>query len=98
MNARVNMNNIEKNHAGIIQALVEEFEKHRLPRLLRLKDKVDSGEAINDVDLEFLCKQLKDASLTMHLTVNYPELQEFCLRMAHLYKELCDEALENERM
>lgn len=98
MSTRVNMNNIEKNHAGIIQALVEEFEKHRLPRLLRLKDKVDSGEAINDVDLEFLCKQLKDASLTMHLTVNYPELQEFCLRMAHLYKELCDEALENERM
>ena len=96
MNAKVNINNIEKNHAGIIQALVEEFEKHRLPRLLRLKDKVDRGEAINDVDLEFLCKQLKDASLTMHLTVNYPELQEFCLRMAHLYKELCDEALENE--
>jgi hypothetical protein len=32
----------------------------------------------------------------MHMTVNYPELQEFCLSMSHLYKEICDEALDNE--
>ena len=87
---------IKKKHIGILQSLMQEFEQHRLPRLLRLKDKVDRGEAINDVDIQFLCKQIKDANLTMHLTVNYPELQEFCLQMAHLYKEICDEALENE--
>lgn len=87
---------IKKEHIGIIQSLVQEFEQHRLPRLFRLKDKVDSGEVINDVDLEFLCKELKDAGLAMHMTVNYPELKEYCLHMSHLYKEICDEALENE--
>jgi phosphotransferase system IIA component len=84
-------------HIGIIQTLMQEFEQHRLPRLFRLKDKVDNGEAINDVDLEYLCKEIKDAGLAMHMTVNYPELQNFCFQMAHLYKEICDEALENEK-
>ena len=86
----------KKRHTGILQSLMQEFEQHRLPRLLRLKDKVDRGETINEVDIEFLCRELKDASLTMHLTVVYPELQEFCLSMGHLCKEICDEALENE--
>jgi len=84
-------------HVGIIQSLVQEFEQHHLPRLLRLKDRLDSGEPINDVDLEFLCREIKDAGLAMHMTVNFPEIQEFCFQMAHLYKEICDEALENEK-
>ena len=63
---------------------------------LRLKDKVDRGEALNEIDIEFLCKEMKDANVTMHLTVIYPELQEFCLSMGHLCKEISDEALLNE--
>jgi hypothetical protein len=87
---------IHKQHIGIIQSLVQEFEQHRLPRLFRIKDKLDRGEAINDVDFECLCREIKDAGLAMHMTVNYPELQEFCLSMSHFYKEICDEALDNE--
>jgi len=84
-------------HAGIMQTLLLEFELHRLPRLLRLKDKVDSGVAINEVDFDFLCKEINDACVTKHLTVNFPELEEFCLQMGHLFKELCDKAVENEK-
>ncbi len=88
---------IKTRHTGILQSLMQEFEQHRLPRLLRLKDKVDRGEAISEIDIEFLCKEFKDANLMMHLTVIYPELQEFCLTMGHLCKEISDEALENEK-
>jgi hypothetical protein len=88
---------LQKQHIGIIQTLVQEFEQHRLPRLFRIKDKLDRGEVINDVDFEYLCKELKDAGLAMHLIVNYPELQDFCLSMSHLYKDICDEALDNEQ-
>ena len=97
MRATTNTIDIQTRHLGVIQSLLQEFELHRLPRLLRLKDKLDSGEAINDVDFEFLCKEIKDACLTKHLTVNYPELQNFCLHMGHLYKEICDKAVENEK-
>ena len=89
---------IKETHTGIIQTLLMEFEQHRLPRLLRLKDKVDRGEAVNDVDFDFLCKQVNDACISKHLTVNFPELQEFCLHMGHMYKELCDRAVENEKI
>jgi len=91
------MNNVEKNHIGIAQSLVQEFEQHRLPRMLRLKEKVDNGNVINDVDFDLLCTDIKDANLAMHMMVNYPELQEFCLQMAHLYKEICDQAVANEK-
>ena len=88
---------IKLEHIGVMHSLLQEFERHRLPRLLRLKDKVDNGEAINDVDFEFLCKEINDACITKHLTVTYPELEEFCLQLGHLYKELCDKAVENEK-
>ncbi len=91
------MNNIEKKHAGIIQALVEEFEKHRLPTLLKIKDEVDSGKSISDGDIEFLDKVIDDANRTMHMTANHPELREFCLHVVHLYKEISVKALENEK-
>lgn len=90
------LTNLERNHLGVTQTLIQEFERHRLPRLLRLKAKMDSGMTIDDVDFYLLCMDIKDARLAMHLTVNYPELQDFCLQMAHLYKEICDEAVANE--
>jgi hypothetical protein len=88
---------IKQIHIGVFQSLMQEFEQHRLPRLLRLKDKVDRGEAISDVDFDFLCKEIKDACTMKHLTFSYPELEEFCLHVGHLYKELCDRAVENEK-
>ena len=73
------------------------FQKHRLPILLKIKDKVDNGESIGDGDIEFLGKVIDDANRTMHMTVNHPELHEFCLHVVHLYKEISVKALENEK-
>lgn len=92
----INVTDVQTIHAGVVQSLVEEFENHRLPRLLRLKDKVDNGDAINDVDLDFLSQEIKDASLTMHMIVNYPELNRFSSLVVHLCKDICDQAIENE--
>lgn len=91
------LDDIKLIHIGVIQSLVMEYEQHRLPRIFRLKDKIDRGEVISDVDLEYLCKELKDASLAMHLTAYYPELQDFCLIMSHLCKDICSGALENQK-
>ncbi|MDT8282094.1 MAG: hypothetical protein RQ982_04690 [Gammaproteobacteria bacterium] len=90
------MTNLERTHLGVTQSLIQEFEQHRLPRLLRLKAKMDRGMVIDDVDFYLLCMDINDARLAMHLTINYPELQDFCLQMAHLYKEICDKAMANE--
>lgn len=96
MQTMIHITDVKVIHTGIFQSLVQEFETHRLPRLIRLKDKVDSGEAINDVDLAFLSQEIKDACLTKHMIFNYPELNGFCLLMVHLCKDICDVAIENE--
>lgn len=92
----VHITDVKIIHTGVVQSLVQEFETHRLPRLLRLKDKVDNGETINDIDLIFLSQEIKDAYLTKNMIFNYPELNIFCLLMVHLCKDICDEAIQNE--
>lgn len=91
------MNAIQEKHAGTMQAMVEEFEKHRLPILLKIKDKVDRGQRINQGELEFLEQVIEDAGRTMHLMVSYPELHEFCQHVVHFYQEITAKALENEK-
>ena len=38
----------------VIQVLAERFESQRLPRALRMKERVDQGETLTDLDIEFL--------------------------------------------
>jgi hypothetical protein len=57
---RDNMTDTSKD-AGVIQVLIERFERHRLPRVLELKEKVDSGELLNEMDLDYLERILEDA-------------------------------------
>lgn len=90
------MPELSKKDAGVIMALIERFEKQRLPTLLALKKKIDSGTALSDVDLEFLDKVNDDAMRTMPLTEGHPELHSFCARVIHLYREITAQALKNE--
>ena len=96
MQIAINITDVEMIHLGVVQSLVQEFETHHLPRLLRLKDKVDNGEVVDDIDLDFLSQEIRCTDLTMHMTINYPELNGFCSLVAHFCKEICDEAMENE--
>ena len=60
------------NEAGIIMALHERFEKQRLPRLLVLKEKVDEGEVLDDLEIEFLEQVITDAIRSKPLLDRHP--------------------------
>ena len=90
------MSDISTRDVGVIQALVERFETRILPRLHDLKEKVDKGETLNDMDCEFLDRIIDDAYHNMPSTIGHQELHEFCLHVTHYYKEITDKALENE--
>jgi len=89
----------ESKDAALIQVLVERLEKHRLPVALELKEKVDQGEVLNDLEIDFLEKVLSDAGqvTSQQLLDRHPEWQELAARMVSLYNEITTKALENEK-
>jgi hypothetical protein len=82
--------------AGIIQVLAERMANQRLPRALALKDMVDRGERLGEMDLAFLEEVFRDTTqIRSHLEA-HPEWQDIAAQMIHLYKEIMDRALANE--
>jgi len=71
---------------GVILALIERFEKQRLPRLLL------SGE-----DIKFLDKVIHDAQQSKQLIDRHPEWHKFCSMVVHLYETITEKALDNEK-
>ena len=82
---------------GVILALIERFEKQRLPRLKAIKEKTNGGELLSDGDVEFLDTVIHDAQQSKHLMDRHPEWQTFCASVVHLYETITEKALENEK-
>jgi hypothetical protein len=82
---------------GVILALIERFEKQRLPRLQALKEKVEGGEHLSEEDIEFLDTVIHDAQQSKPLIDRHPDWQSFCAHVVHLYETITEKALENEK-
>jgi hypothetical protein len=83
--------------AALIQVLAERLETQRLPRALSLKDKVDQGETLAEFDIQFLEEVFHDAQRLRPLLDRHPEWQSLAAQLTHLYKEITEKALENEK-
>jgi len=86
------------NDDGVIAVLLERFNKQRLPRILKLKEKIDGGEKLGDLDIAFLEEVLKDANQVIPLSDRHPEYQELMAKVIRLYHEITARALENEKL
>jgi len=82
---------------GTIYALIERFEKQRLPRLLELKKRVDKGEVFSESDIQLMNQVALDAQRGKRLIDRHPEWQKFCAEVIHFYEEIAEKALENEK-
>ena len=83
--------------AGTIQVLLERLNTQRLPRALRMRDKVDRGEKLDDYDLRFLNQVFADAGQAQALISKHPEFQPLASKLIDLYNHITKKALENEQ-
>jgi len=82
---------------GVISALVERFEKHRLPRVLEMKERVDQGEKLTDLDIAFLKEVFADAGNIKPYIDRHPEYEAVVAQALGLYHDITEKALENEK-
>jgi hypothetical protein len=83
--------------SGVIAALAKRMTEERLPRALALKERVDRGEVLTDLDLAFLQQVLDDARGMGSVVKSDPRVHDVAGRMLQLYREITDKALENQQ-
>jgi hypothetical protein len=82
---------------AVVTALLERFTKQRLPRLREMLARVDAGERLDDVDMEFMEQAMGDGKSARPLIERHPELDELAKKVIGLYHEIMTKALENEK-
>lgn len=83
--------------AGLVTALIDRFEKIRLPKALELKEKVDNGETLNDIDIAFLDEVFADAGKLKPLLDRHSEYHKLVGQAMSLYQDITEKALQNEK-
>jgi hypothetical protein len=83
---------------GILAVLAKRMVEERLPKALELKERIDKGGLLNDLDLNFLEQVVKDAAAIRPLLKDNQRLIDVAASMTRLYKEISDKALENEKV
>jgi len=83
--------------AGTIAALMIRLKDYRLPRALRLLEKVNEGETLANEDIAFLKRVYDDSRSSQSLVTRHPEYQDLIVRMLDLYTEIITKGLENEK-
>jgi hypothetical protein len=82
---------------GVLAVLIDRMETQRLPRALALKEKVDQGQILDDFDLSFLEEVFADSVSIKSLLARHPEYQDLAGKVATLYREITEKALDNQR-
>jgi len=89
------MENEAEDH-GVLAVIVERLEEQDLPRALDLKDKLDQGGVLDDMDISFLERVFADADELKPLLERHPEHQALAARLMDLYHAITTLALKNE--
>ncbi len=83
--------------AGTLTALMIHLEEVRLPRAMRLLEKVNGGSLLSDRDIRFLKRVYRDSRANEALVDRHPEYDSLICRCFSLYTEIITKGIENEK-
>ena len=86
----------DKIDAGTIAALMMRMKEYRLPRAMRMLERVNKGEKLLQTDIEFLNRVIQDARNSESLIKRHPEYHGLVVRFMDLYTEIINKGVENE--
>ena len=87
----------ESEDRGMAEVLLERLAKERLPRAIDLKEKVDAGARLDDMDIAFLERVFADIDDARPIVARHPEYNEIAARLIDLYEQITAKALKNEQ-
>ena len=82
---------------GTVTVILRRLQRHSLPRIFRIKERVDSGERISPDDVRFLRQSLLDALSAKPIYDSHPELAAISAKIITIYRDVSIKALANEQ-
>lgn len=89
---------LQQHDTGIIIVLLQRFEKQRLPRIVAMEQRLDSGDNLREFDIDYLREALHDAKMLLPYLDRHQEYRPLFAKVMHYYKEISDTALSNEKL
>lgn len=83
--------------SGTLAAMMLDLEENRLPRALRLLDRVNRGELLSEEDIQFLKEAYEDSRANESLVERHPEYCKLIARSLGLYTEIINKGVANEK-
>ncbi len=87
----------EADDKGVAAMVLERLENERLPRAIDLKEKVDGGARLDDMDIAFLERVFADTEDLKPMVARNPQYHELAAKLIGLYEHITAKALENEK-
>jgi len=86
----------EKSDQGTITALLQLFKKSHYPRALRVKERLENGEALSDEDMRFLQDALERVQQAVPIVKRNEQYQKLVGQVISFYSGIADLAVKNE--
>lgn len=84
------------NDTGVILVMIQRFERQRLPRIIKIKERLDNGNKLTEFEIEYMSEALHDARSLLPYLDRHQEYKPLFARVIHYYKIISDKALANE--